>query len=665
VLASLISIPIADVCMPPLGISQIKGYLNENSDIRVKCYDLSIDYFYYCTDKNRILDRKEFVKRRLEDLNNTTDINKYKYFFECDINSDYICENIEEAVNALKDKNTYGDWLLYEKYSSIFERALKLYSACYYPSIVSREGIEFAKDTNSSENVESYINNEKENPLIDFYYEKLESIIQEDTMFVGISVNYFNQVIPALTLASIIKRYNKNIKIIGGGSLFPSYMEDIYTIAIFAKYFDAVIPFSGENPWLEILTKKSINNISGCLVSDGMKFIGERYSSAVTVRSLPCFEDFVMNKYFTPEVVLPYVLCVGCYWKKCRFCSYEKYEDKQIKKSSLNDLHIKAINDLKKLNSLYGAKNFYFVDEAIPPIFAKNIAKYNSDNNLGFSWYGEMRLESYFDDEYFKTIKEGGCGLLFFGFESASTRVLDLMQKGTKVEDISKIFALCGKYKIKNMPMFFIGFPTETKEEAEMTINLVRENIDNIQYASTGTFMLLKSIPVHESPERYHIRIIDNKGELANYDNYKALEGITRRESEELVKSLYTDDVLGRLMDFVLISRNHLLFLPFKKEKINRINIVDEKNYTLEKHCRVINSMFDWFNGSFSIEEQIYIFNELNDSIYLINKEDLCFLNRHKGVFTLRDIFNEKYYRGKIASDMNYLYKEGVIIESN
>lgn len=52
--ASLVSLPMADYCMPPLGISSIKGYLKEHGIINVKCYDLNLEFFYYAVNTKQL-----------------------------------------------------------------------------------------------------------------------------------------------------------------------------------------------------------------------------------------------------------------------------------------------------------------------------------------------------------------------------------------------------------------------------------------------------------------------------------------------------------------------------------------------------------------------------------------------------------------------------------
>jgi anaerobic magnesium-protoporphyrin IX monomethyl ester cyclase len=70
-----------------------------------------------------------------------------------------------------------------------------------------------------------------------------------------------------------------------------------------------------------------------------------------------------------------------------------------------------------------------------------------------------------------------GVTYLVIGFESGSQRILDMLKKGTTVEQNIKAAEICRKYGIKVFASFMLGLPTETKEESLMTEKMM-ETID-------------------------------------------------------------------------------------------------------------------------------------------------------------------------------------------
>lgn len=72
-----------------------------------------------------------------------------------------------------------------------------------------------------------------------------------------------------------------------------------------------------------------------------------------------------------------------------------------------------------------------------------------------------------------RLLAEGGCKRLMFGLESYNQRILDLMNKGFKVEEIGGIVEGCHEVGIEKRLMCMVGFPTETREEALETMRFL------------------------------------------------------------------------------------------------------------------------------------------------------------------------------------------------
>lgn len=666
---TFVSLPMADLCSPPLGLAQIVGYLNNKFKQDVRCYDLNIDFFYDCLTHEQLLKSFDYVQEYIHSVDYDTckDLKKIRDFFEYNLMGSYLLENIELAVDNLKKMITYKSWANYFKNSSVIERSLKLFSARYYPTLVTSGAVLFDLNDFSNQNIKKIILDKEINPLIDFYSRKISNIICEETSFLGISINYFEQIIPAITLANIIKRNYSYIKIVAGGALFSSYKDRMAELAVLSSYFDGLIFGPGERSWQQILEKNSIMNIEGCWISTGEKFIDNGILRKPLQRAKPDFEYFILDKYLTPKVILPYTLSIGCYWGKCKFCAYQSYKDHLVNKSKSDDLHKQILKDFADFNKKYNADYFYMVDEAIPPSLAKKIAGSIFKRGLPYKWYGEMRFENVMDLEFLKNIKKGGCAFLLFGLESGCNRILDKMEKGTNSHFIDRILKDCGTAGIRTMPMLFFGFPTETKEEAGETVEIIKANIKNIQYFGIGVFLLLKNIPVHDHPDEYDITIIPNKDSLALYDNYHAKEGMSQTQAKNLLNKIYKDENFDIFFNNVLISRNHLIFLPIHKKTAKKENydINLNKRYVLNSVCFFVEDKYDWFNNCFALHNCIYICNPENVSIFEISNEIKNMLVCMNKGNSLYDIIENGYVKLKeaVIKIISYLYKEGVIIE--
>src|SRR5206468_2930581 len=91
------------------------------------------------------------------------------------------------------------------------------------------------------------------------------------------------------------------------------------------------------------------------------------------------------------------------------------------------------------------------------------------EEQLDIRWIADVRYESTFSRELLELAYRSGCRMFAFGLESINQRVVDLMDKATTREATERILTDCDAIGIASNVMFFIGFPTETKEEAGET----------------------------------------------------------------------------------------------------------------------------------------------------------------------------------------------------
>lgn len=90
-------------------------------------------------------------------------------------------------------------------------------------------------------------------------------------------------------------------------------------------------------------------------------------------------------------------------------------------------------------------------------------------------WGANARVDNVSLD-LFKLAKESGCRQITFGFESASQRILDILNKGTTVEQNKRAIELCKSVGIIPQGTFMIGNPTETLEDIQATQQFIEEH---------------------------------------------------------------------------------------------------------------------------------------------------------------------------------------------
>jgi hypothetical protein len=152
-----------------------------------------------------------------------------------------------------------------------------------------------------------------------------------------------------------------------------------------------------------------------------------------------------------------------------------------------------------------GIRNFAFIDEMISPKHFTWLAEGLKEAGLDIAYYALSKPTRDFTPQILQTMADSGCKYLLWGLESAHQRVLDLMDKGTKPEDISKLLKHAHAAGIANHVFLICGFPTETEEEFAQTIKFLEDHKDYIYAVHRGTFSLESESPIYEHQERFGI----------------------------------------------------------------------------------------------------------------------------------------------------------------
>ncbi len=143
-------------------------------------------------------------------------------------------------------------------------------------------------------------------------------------------------------------------------------------------------------------------------------------------------------------------------------------------------------------------------------------------------WGGCARFEQVISSDLLQSMERGGCAMILFGLETASEKMIEFMVKGTRLEDMSRILHQSHAAGIWNHTFFFFGFPGETLDDAQATVNFLYEHKQVINSAALGTFLMERYSPAHRFPNAYKVkRIVEEPDkDLAIYFDYEVTEGI-------------------------------------------------------------------------------------------------------------------------------------------
>jgi len=198
----------------------------------------------------------------------------------------------------------------------------------------------------------------------------------------------------------------------------------------------------------------------------------------------------------------------------------------------------KALALIKRLKERYGADNFIFVDDAVPPKFMESFAGALLREKLDIRWSANIILHQAFKDAVFcRLLKSAGLHAVSIGLESVVPRVLTLMNKyhhRLQESEIKEVLACLKKAGIKVQLNIFFGFPTETLQEARHTLNFLLTHMELYDYVAVQPFCLEEQSLISEQPERFGISKIfrqdKNVGRRLGY-SFEVKEGMSQEET--------------------------------------------------------------------------------------------------------------------------------------
>ncbi len=505
---SLLAVPHTHPTCPPLGPAVLSSYLQKNiTDISVSVFDLSLDYYL-----------SSFAKMNEGSLG----IRLYKW------DEKTTARKIEQAVSYLRKwRPGQGELKEYNHWATIFLSFETVFNA-----FMAQMAERVLKDQPVPKRIEN------------FFAELLQPVFAQDPDLIGLSVLYQQQLVFAALFAKMLKQKSDAKIVVGGATLSVMSAPEKLLVSPLAKktedsteifcrdFFDYLIAGEGELALHRLClaeTADDLRHVPNLIYFDDTELrINAPDSADIESFPFPDFSRFRLKDYLTPEPVLPLMTSRGCPWAKCSFCthhhSYLRYRNRKI-----DD----CVAEIKYLQDRYGCRQFYFYDEMIPPRRFRKLAETIISEGLKIHYGAYAKPVKSFNDDLCRILKRSGCQVLQWGVESASQRVLDLMSKGTSIDEVQRVLHSASLAGIFNLVFVLFGFPSETVEEMEETIRFLDRNREDIHAMSSGTFVMAEGSLIQSEPERFSITAICEQPQsslLYPALDYEASRGMTPSE---------------------------------------------------------------------------------------------------------------------------------------
>lgn len=278
----------------------------------------------------------------------------------------------------------------------------------------------------------------------------------------------------AIALSEQIKA-RSSIKIIFGG-----HQASLTAVETMTKYpwIDLISVGEGENNIVPIVLAlsqgKSVKNIKGIVYRRENEVIkNEDIELLEDLDKLPMLDysltnlDLELKK--SSNIAFPIEVGRSCPFS-CTFCCTKTFWKHKFRMKSTPRL----LAEIEYIISNYSVSSFHFLHDLFTYNKSKVLEFCNlvAAKGLKFKWICSARVDT-LDEEMIKAMKAAGCEKIFLGIETASTDLQKSIRKNLKISAIWEKVKLLKDYGIKAEAGFMYGFPEETEEDVNLTLNMM------------------------------------------------------------------------------------------------------------------------------------------------------------------------------------------------
>lgn len=358
-----------------------------------------------------------------------------------------------------------------------------------------------------------------------------ESILQDelfkgDVLCVAVSAMTGSQIAWALKTAEVVRRISPQIPIVWGGvhpSLYPRQ-------TIMDPLVDIVVVNEADFTFPELIdaldTGKPLDQIKGLCFKDKqgkVTITPEREFAKIEDIPLPRYnlisdlKPYFLNLYSTKNA-LSLVAGKGCP-HRCGFCYNILFNKQKWRALSASEI----VKRVKVLISM-GAESIDIIDDNFFTSMtrAKELADLLRQENIKINMVSNCRADyiARWSMDYLKMLYDAGFKEFFVGIESGNDEMLKHMKKDLTVEQVIIANRKLREVGIRPIYSFIAGFPGETVEQIQDTINLMVQLLEenpNISMTSLKVYTPFPGSPMYDECVQMGMPIPQTLAEWSNY----------------------------------------------------------------------------------------------------------------------------------------------------
>lgn len=358
----------------------------------------------------------------------------------------------------------------------------------------------------------------------------VEQVLLTEPEVVGVSM-IFSQQLPIGAMLGRFMREQQQMKVFFGGSCFTEGVE--HFMRWYPNAADVIVTGDGELPLKALLEQQgNPRGVPGAFYWQGEQVVREApvFQKNIDAFGAPDFSAVDFSTYYSPRPVAALLLSRGCYWRKCTFCVH------YFSAGDSYRLHgLEQVVAMLKTMVAQGVRHFSFVDEMIAPGHFVRLAQAIRAADLDIAYYALSKPNKTFTPEILKEMAASGCKYILWGLESANQRILNLMGKGTQVEEVEQVLRDAHAAGIHNHVYVICGFPTETPQEFADTLRFLERNEACISAIHRSVFSLEHGSPISKDLPKFSIEEVWLRQDtpLGGRMGYRCASGMTMEEAAQ------------------------------------------------------------------------------------------------------------------------------------
>lgn len=358
--------------------------------------------------------------------------------------------------------------------------------------------------------------------FLDAEQEIFEKAACDDPDVVAISTSFLISIRAVKRVTDIVKRYAPRAKIVVGGPLvYNSYLlylkkgtdyhlepcrQDYYFLSEESRYSEDinffVVEEQGEASFIRLINALAAGqdplNVPNLAFYRGREIIFTVREAEDNELSADLFDwQQVPTGYLYP--IYPVRGSRGCHYR-CNYCNFATHRSFAVKPYDALAAELALLSASGRVNIVRFTDDNLFLNRKNLELLCKTIIK----SGGGMKWTSFIRASSIRRDNI-ALLKESGCLLAQIGMESGDAAMLNRMNKKEDPDTYLEAVELLNSHGIFTQLYFIVGFPGETTETIDHTVQLInrfKHDGPAVNFIMVFPFVLAPLSPIYAPENR-------------------------------------------------------------------------------------------------------------------------------------------------------------------